>query len=69
MPKLSCYIQTRLVQFTGQKKHLKNDQELNFIFQNMQLRKTSNINTTQKSYCRPDLYNLMTRKTNFFITW
>ena len=31
MPKISCYIQARLVQFTGQKKNLKNDQELNLL--------------------------------------
>ena len=32
MPNISCYLQLRLGQFTGQKKHMKNDKELNFIF-------------------------------------
>ena len=48
------------------KKHLKNDQELKFIFQNMPSQKTSNINTAQKSkMVRIEMYNLQTKLVQF----
>ena len=48
MSKILCDINYHLVQFAGQKKHRKNDQELKFTFQNFPLQITPNINTTLK---------------------
>ena len=53
MSKIRCDINYNLVQFTGQKKHRKNDQELKFTFQNFSLQITSNVNTTLKYIMAP----------------
>ena len=63
MSKIWYDIQASHVQFTGEKKHLKNEQELKFIFQSMAL-----LNNLQYQYCPKiedsplNLYNLKTRK-------
>ena len=66
MSKIYFDKKAQLVKFTNQKKNLKNDWELKFIFLNMPLLKPSNINTAQKfKMARMEMYNFQTRLGQF----
>ena len=70
MSKICCNKKVDLVKFTDQKKYLRNDQELKLSFK-IRIYKKPPISTLPKNLrwselrsiiCKPDLYNLKTRK-------